>query len=107
LKLKNSSKTTMPKFATVGTIEVATGRRDQVLPLLVAHKARCVKDEPGTVQFEILLPRDDDTRVLLYEVYRDDAAFEVHRNGASFARWREETAGMVVKIYGTRCEVLD
>jgi carbon monoxide dehydrogenase subunit G len=25
---------------------------------------------------------------------------------ASFARWREETAGMVVKIYGTRCAVL-
>jgi (4S)-4-hydroxy-5-phosphonooxypentane-2,3-dione isomerase len=97
----------VPKFATVGTIEVALGRRDQLLPLLVAHKARCLKDEPGTLHFEILLPKDDDTKVLLYEVYRDDAAFEVHRNGPSFARWREETAGMVVKIYGTRCAVLD
>ena len=97
----------MPKFATVGTIEVAPGRRDQLSPLLMAHKARCLKDEPGTLQFEILLPNDDDTKVLLYEVYRDDAAFDVHLNGASFARWREETAGMVVKIYGTRCVVLD
>jgi (4S)-4-hydroxy-5-phosphonooxypentane-2,3-dione isomerase len=97
----------MPKFATVGTIEVAPGRRDQLLPLLVAHKARCLKDEPGTVQFEIMLPKEDDTKVLLYEVYRDDAAFELHRNGASFARWREETAGMVAKLYGTRCTVLD
>jgi (4S)-4-hydroxy-5-phosphonooxypentane-2,3-dione isomerase len=58
----------MPKFATVGTIEVAVGRRDQLLPLLVAHKARRLKDEPGTLQFEILLPKDDDTKVLLYEV---------------------------------------
>jgi (4S)-4-hydroxy-5-phosphonooxypentane-2,3-dione isomerase len=97
----------MPKFATVGTIEVIPGRRDQILPLTVAHKVRCLRDEPGTVQFEILLPNDDDTKVLLYEVYRDAAAFEVHRNGASFTRWREETAGMVVKIYGTRCAVLD
>jgi len=97
----------MPKFATVGTIEVAPGRRDQLLPLLVTHKARCLKDEPGTLQFEILLPHDDDTKILLYEVYRDDAAFEVHRNGPSFARWREETAGMVARIYGTRCAVLD
>ena len=97
----------MPKFAIVGTIEVAAGRRDQLLPLLMAHKARCLKDEPGTLQFEILLPHDDDTKVLLYEVYRDDAAFEVHRNGSSVARWREETAGMVAKIYGTRCAVLD
>jgi (4S)-4-hydroxy-5-phosphonooxypentane-2,3-dione isomerase len=97
----------MAKFATVGTIEIAPGQRDRLLPLLAAHKARCLKDEPGTVQFEILLPKDDNTKVLLYEVYRDDAAFEVHRTGPSFTRWREETAGMVVKIYGTRCTVLD
>jgi (4S)-4-hydroxy-5-phosphonooxypentane-2,3-dione isomerase len=97
----------MPKFATVGTIEIAVGRRDQLLAALVAHKARCLKDEPGTLQFEILLPKDDDTKVLLYEAYRDEAAFEAHRNGPSFARWREATAGMVVKLYGTRCAVLD
>jgi quinol monooxygenase YgiN len=97
----------MPKFATIGTIKIAVGRRDQLLAALVAHKARCLKNEPGTLQFEILLPKDDDTKVLLYEAYRDDAAFEVHRNGPLFARWREETAGMVVKIYGTRCAVLD
>ena len=97
----------MPKFATVGTIELAPGQRDRLLPLTVAHKARCLKDEQGTLQFEILLPKDDDTKVLLYEVYRDDAAFEVHRKGPSFAWWREETAGMVAKLYGTRCTVLD
>ena len=97
----------MPKFAIVVTIEVAAGRRDQLVSSLAAHKARCLKDEPGTLQFELLLPKDDDTKMLSYEVYRDDAAFEVHRNGASVARWREEIAGMVVKIYGTRCAVLD
>jgi (4S)-4-hydroxy-5-phosphonooxypentane-2,3-dione isomerase len=97
----------MPRFATVATIEVALGRRDQFLPLLAAHRARCLKDEPGTLRFDILLPRDDDTKVLSYELYEDDAAFDVHRNGPSFARWREETVGMVVKVYGTRCAVLD
>jgi len=99
--------TVMPKFANVVTIEAAPGRRDQVVTSLVAHKARCLKDEPGTLQFEILLPKDDDTKVLSYEVYRDDAAFEMHRNGPSLAQWREETAGMVVKLQGTRCAVLD
>ena len=97
----------MPKFANVVTIEVALGRRDQVVTLLAAHKARCLKDEPGTLQFEILLPKDNDTKVLSYEVYRDDAAFEVHRNGPSLARWKEETAGMVVKLHGVRCAVVD
>ena len=64
----------MPKLAIVATTEVAPDRRDQLLPLLMAHRGRCLKDEPGTLQFEVLVPREDDTKVLLYEVYRDDAA---------------------------------
>jgi quinol monooxygenase YgiN len=97
----------MRKFANVVTIEVAPGRRDQLLSLLEAHKARSLIDEPGTLQFEILLPRDDDAKVLSYEVYRDDAAFERHRNGSSLARLHEEIAGMLVKLHGMRCAVVD
>jgi autoinducer 2-degrading protein len=83
----------MPRLAIVGTIDIVPGYNDQFLALLMAHKARCLKDEPGTLQLEILLPREDDTEVLVCEVYRDDAAFDAHRSGSSFARWREETAG--------------
>jgi (4S)-4-hydroxy-5-phosphonooxypentane-2,3-dione isomerase len=96
----------MSKFANLVTIEVAPGGRDEVLSLLAAHKVRCLKDEPGTLQFEILLPKDNDSQVLSYELYRDDAAFEIHRNGKSLAQLREEVAGMVVKIHGTRCVVM-
>jgi hypothetical protein len=55
----------MPKLAIIGTIEVAPGRRDQLLPLLMAHRPRCLKDEPGTLQFEVLAPREDDTKAAL------------------------------------------
>ena len=96
----------MPKFANVVTIEVAPGRRDQVVTLLAAHKTR-LKSEPGTLQFEVLLPKDDDTKVLAFEMYRDAAAFEVHLNGASLAQLREETAGMVMKLHGVHCAVVD
>jgi quinol monooxygenase YgiN len=96
----------MPKFANVVTIEVAPGRRDRVVSLLLAHKAR-LTDESGTLQFEVLLPNDDDTRVRVYEMYRDAAAFEVHLNGPSLAQWKEETTGMVVKLHGVRCAVVD
>jgi len=96
----------MSKFANVVTIEVVPGRRDQVVALLLAHKAR-LKDEPGTLQFEVLLPKDDDTKVRVYEMYRDAAAFEVHLNGPSLAQWKEDTAGMVVKLHGVRCAVVD
>ena len=97
----------MSKFANVVTIEVAPGRRDRVATLVAAHKARCLKDEPGTLQFEVLLPKDDDTKVRVYEMYRDAAAFEVHLKGQSLAQWKEETVGMVAKLHGVRCAVVD
>ena len=96
----------MPRFANVVTIEIAPGHRDQVVTALAAHKAR-VKDEPDTLQFEVLLPKDDDTKVLSFEMYRDAAAFEAHLNGPSLAKLREEIAGIVMKLHGVRCVVVD
>ena len=51
-----------------------------------ARKAR-LKGEPGTLQFEVLLPEDDDTKVLSFEMYRDAAAFEVHLKGPAVCCW--------------------
>jgi (4S)-4-hydroxy-5-phosphonooxypentane-2,3-dione isomerase len=97
----------MSKLVIMGTVEVAPERRDQVLPLLMAHRARCLKDEPGTLRFEVLLPREDDSRILIHEVYQDDDAFEAHRNAPSRAQWLQETTGMDVKVIATRCSPVE
>jgi autoinducer 2-degrading protein len=78
---------------------------DKVLPLLMAHRERCLKSESGTLQFEVLGPRDDDRRVLFDEVYSDDAAFKVHWEGPFVARLRAETKDMIIKLSGTRCSL--
>jgi quinol monooxygenase YgiN len=39
----------------------------------------CLKGEPSTQQFEVLIAREDDSKLLIYEIYQDDAAFDVHR----------------------------
>ena len=44
---------------------------------------------------------------MLYEVYEDEAAFQVHWNGPSVARMRAETAGLVTKLTGIRCSLSD
>jgi quinol monooxygenase YgiN len=97
----------MPKFAIMATIEVLPGRIDEFLPILMAHRARCLKEEPGTLLFEVLRPRDDDTKVMLYELYQDDAAFDVHVKGSSIARMREASAGMTAGVSATKCTQLD
>jgi (4S)-4-hydroxy-5-phosphonooxypentane-2,3-dione isomerase len=95
----------MAKLALVATAEIAPGRKGEVLPLLMAHRERCLKSESGTLQFEVLGPRDDDRRVLFDEVYSDDAAFKVHWEGPFVARVRAETKGMIIKLSGTRCSL--
>ena len=97
----------MSKFAVIGTIEVAPGRMKEFLPLLMAHRDRCLRDETGTLQFEVLMPRDDETKVLLYEVYSDRAAFDTHWNGASIKRIREDAGNMMTKVHGTFCAVME
>jgi quinol monooxygenase YgiN len=92
----------MPRFAIIGTVEIAPGRMDELLSLLMAHRARCLKDEPATLQFEVLMPDDDNTKVMLYEVYQDEAALDAHSTGPSIARLREEAAGMIVTVSRTR-----
>jgi (4S)-4-hydroxy-5-phosphonooxypentane-2,3-dione isomerase len=97
----------MSKLAVIGTVDMAPGRRSEVLAALKAHKDRVLKDESGTLKFEILTPREDETRILLFEVYQDDAAFELHRTKPSITRFREETAGMGVKISINRCALFE
>jgi (4S)-4-hydroxy-5-phosphonooxypentane-2,3-dione isomerase len=97
----------MPKLALIATFEAAEGRRDDLASALKAHGARCLKDEPGTLHFEVLVPRDDEAKVLVYEVYRDDAAFDEHRKGASVGRFRDEANGTYGKFQVTRCTPLE
>lgn len=94
------------KLAIVGSVEIVPEHRDQLIPLLMAHKARCLKDEPGTLQFEVMAPQGDDTKLLLCEVYQSDAAFEVHLHGQSIAQFRRETAGMIAKLNVTKCALM-
>ncbi len=97
----------MAKLAIWATLEIAPDSIEAIIPILLAHKARCLRDEPGTIQFDVLRSRDDDTRVMVYEVYEDEAAFQAHWNGPSLARAREEAGDMLRKVSGTRFSLVE
>jgi hypothetical protein len=52
----------MTKLAIVATIKTVPGKRDEYLRHLKAHAHRCLTTEPGTLQFEILVPKEEATR---------------------------------------------
>jgi quinol monooxygenase YgiN len=46
----------MPKLAIVATIKTVAGKRNEYMASLKAHGERCLAAEPGTLQFDILVP---------------------------------------------------
>ncbi|MBM3492485.1 MAG: antibiotic biosynthesis monooxygenase [Alphaproteobacteria bacterium] len=84
----------MAKLALFVTFEVEPGRMTTFLPLIQAHAGRSKANEPGCLRFDVLLPKEGGDQVLLYELYADQAAFDLHAQSAHMARYREETKGM-------------
>ena len=50
------------------------------------HSAR---DEPGCLRFDVLQDNEDPNKIHLYEVYKDQAALDYHRQAPHFTKWRE------------------
>ena len=46
--------------------------------LITTNAARSLSDEPGCRRFDVLSPGDEPGRIVLYEIYDDDRAFELH-----------------------------
>jgi quinol monooxygenase YgiN len=97
----------MPKHVVIVTIDVAEGRMEEYKRLLLAHRDRCLKDEPGTLRFDMLCPIGAENKLVLYEEYQDEAAHQAHSNGASLARAMAETAGMAANVHVVDCTMVD
>jgi autoinducer 2-degrading protein len=72
---------------------------DQLDAFLAATQENAVasRDEPGIVRFDLLTDRADPTRVVLVEIYRDEAAAAAHKDTAHYQRWRDTVAPMMAR----------
>jgi quinol monooxygenase YgiN len=53
----------------------------------VIENGRAARSEPGCRQFEVLVDPEDKTKVMLFEVYDDQKAFEAHQAGDAFKKY--------------------
>lgn len=95
----------MSKIALVVEFQIKPGQRDAFLKIIREHAAGTRADEPGCLQFDVLVPEAGPDRVLLYEMYRDDAAFAEHRNSARLAQTRSRYADLIAHRTITACRV--
>jgi quinol monooxygenase YgiN len=52
-------------------------------------------NEPGILRFDVVQQKDDPTRFVLVEVYRDADAPLRHKETAHYARWRDAVESMM------------
>ena len=57
--------------------------------------AKAARKEAGCSQFDVLVDPKDPTRVMLYEVYLNETAFEVHQQGAAFKKYVAEAVPLL------------
>ena len=86
----------MIKFAITAELEIKPDQKGTFLQRLSRHRTTCLETEEGCLRFDILLPKDADNHVVLYEVYATDAAFDTHRVTPHFLAFRKDVEGMVV-----------
>ena len=97
----------MAKLAIVATIKTVPGKRDEYLKHLKAHAQRCLATEPGTLKFEILMPKEESDTLMLYEVYASPEAFQAHWTGLSMQQAKQDAAGLQVSLSGVRCDLVE
>lgn len=76
-------------------IDTVAGRRDAFLARVREHRANVQRNEPGCQCFDISVPDDGDDKVRLYEVYADQAAFDLHMATEYMKEYRSDTGAMI------------
>jgi autoinducer 2-degrading protein len=74
-------------FAIFVSVKIKPEKRDQFLAAIEDDSICSVRDEPGCVRFEVLQDKSDPDRYYFYEVYKDEAALEAHRQFPHYSRW--------------------
>jgi autoinducer 2-degrading protein len=77
------------------TLQVKPERVSEFLEVARHDAEHSEKDEPGCLRFDVIQDRDDPSRFYFYEVYRDDAALEAHRQTPHFKDYFEKSKNLL------------
>ena len=94
-------------FAVCVTFQIASGRMDAFLPLMLANAQASLEQEPACHRFDVLTDPDRPEEVALYELYEDATAFDAHLASSHFKTFDAAVADMITdKSVRTYTEVI-
>ena len=81
-------------FVLVVMIRIKPENVDRFMAEALAN-GREARKEPGCRQFDILVDKADRTKVMLFEIYDDEKAFEAHQQTPHFNRYLTEAVPLL------------
>lgn len=82
------------------------GARERFRELVDANATASVRNEAGCRRFDVTQARGEPDRVLLYEIYDSQAAFEDHCRTAHFDEFNTQSAPLVDTKLVTMCDLV-
>jgi len=79
-------------YVIIAPIQIKAGYKDQFVEAVVEDARSSVANEPGCLRFDVIQDANDANRIWLYEVYKDEAAFQAHLQAPHLLKLRETTA---------------
>jgi autoinducer 2-degrading protein len=72
-------------------VHVKPSALDEFLKVIQQDAVHSEADEPGCLRFDVLRDQEDPFKFFFYEVYKDEAARQAHRQTPHFAAWAKFT----------------
>lgn len=85
----------MNKFVLIVEFDVKPEQLAKFGELIAVNARASVAEEPGCRQFDVLVDPNERTRVMLYEVYDDESAFEAHQQTPHFKKYLAEAVPLL------------
>lgn len=96
----------MGKIALIVSFTLKPGARAEFLEIIRSHASRTLEHEEGCLHFDVCVPGEGPENVVwLYELYRDEAAFEVHKASPILAETRTRYGDLIDSRSLTVCSV--
>ena len=75
--------------------EIDLASLDVFLPIMQKNASESVANEVGCHQFDILQDPQNPTKIFLYEIYDDAAAFELHKQTSHYLEFNQASSEMI------------
>ncbi len=96
----------MTGYVIIVDFRLKPGTQAAFRKLVDANARTSAQTEKGCRRFDVLEPTEGGDRVLLFEIYDDEAAFEAHARSPHYASFDVESSPMVSEKSVLRCNLV-